>query len=513
MAEPTNMPPAPGSVRAAAWRQSSSWTLAAKLVGSMLALFAVITVVTAAASVVSLDRFLTSQIDDQLRSSLARFTGTPNLPRGDDIDSQTGGFDRRGPGDEGIGVWVDPEGAATRFTRTPVTLAQAEAAMLAVRAGSARADSMSDPATATAHNINLGGQLGDYRVMATTLRENTLVVGLPRGRQAKAVANATRTAVLASLGGLLAVGLIGTWLIQRNLRPLREVADTAQRVTKQHLASGQVALAERVPTAYTDSRTEVGQVGQALNELLDHVDDALNARHRSEQQVRQFVADASHELRTPLASIRGYAELTRKEPEPVPPSVTHAIGRVEAEATRMSSLVEDLLLLARLDAGRPLERQEVDLTELVVNAVSDAHAASPAHRWRLEVPDAPVLVTGDRSRLHQIVANLLANARVHTGPGTTVLTTIARDPVRGLVRLSVHDDGPGIPAELQGRIFQRFTRGDSGRTRESGSTGLGLSIVAAVAAAHGGQVEVRSTPGDTTFSVLLPIPDAESSVS
>ena len=227
------------------------------------------------------------------------------------------------------------------------------------------------------------------------------------------------------------------------------------RVSKQHLASGQVALAERVPAAYTDPRSEVGQVGLALNELLDHVDDALNARHHSEQRVRKFVADASHELRTPLASIRGYAELTRREREPVPASVVHALGRVESEATRMSSLVEDLLLLARLDAGRPLEQTEVDLTELVVNAVSDAHAASPAHKWRLQLPDEPVLVRGDQARLHQIVANLLANARVHTLPGTTVRTALSREP--GWVRLSVHDDGPGGPADLQADVFQRLS--------------------------------------------------------
>ena len=171
----------------------------------------------------------------------------------------------------------------------------------------------------------------------------------------------------------------------------------------------------------------------------------------------------------------------------------------------MSSLVEDLLLLARLDAGRPLEREPVDLTELVVNAVSDAHAASPGHKWRLALPDEPVVVQGDQARLHQIVANLLANARVHTLPGTTVRASLSREP--GFVRISVHDDGPGVPPAMQATVFQRFSRGDSARTRAGGSTGLGLSIVSAVATAHGGRVQLHSTPGDTTFSVLLPAPD------
>ena len=187
-----------------------------------------------------------------------------------------------------------------------------------------------------------------------------------------------------------------------------------------------------------------------------------SARHESEQRVRQFVADASHELRTPLASIRGYAELTRKEPEPVPAGVVHAISRVESEAKRMSSLVDDLLLLARLDAGRPLDQEDVDLTELVVNAVSDAHAASPQHKWRLDLPDEPVTVRGDSARLHQIVANLLGNARVHTLPGTTVLTSISREP--GVVRLSVRDDGPGVPADQQSKV-DVYKRQSSSPTR------------------------------------------------
>ena len=224
--------------------------------------------------------------------------------------------------------------------------------------------------------------------------------------------------------GLVLVGVGGTVLIRRSLAPLDRVAATARRVSALKLDSGQVALAERVPAADADGHTEVGQVGLAINTMLDNVESALHARQESETQVRQFVADASHELRTPLASIRGYAELTRRETEPVPPTVTHAIGRVESEALRMQELVEDLLLLARLDSGRPLEREPVDLSLLAVNAVSDAHAAAPDHTWELDLPEDPVEVPGDQARLHQILANLLANARTHTPAGTHVVTRV-----------------------------------------------------------------------------------------
>lgn len=228
----------------------------------------------------------------------------------------------------------------------------------------------------------------------------------------------------------------------------------------------------------------------------------MRSRHDSEVRVRQFVADASHELRTPLASIRGYAELSRREREPVPPTVTHALGRVESEALRMQGLVEDLLLLARLDSGRPLEREPVDITLLTMDVVSDAHAAAPDHQWELDLPEEPIEISGDRARLHQVLANLLANARTHTPEGTRVITRIRREGAH--VRVLVEDNGPGIPADLQPNVFERFTRGDDSRARVSGSTGLGLSIVAAVAGAHAGRVELESAPGRTVFSVLLP---------
>ncbi len=206
-------------------------------------------------------------------------------------------------------------------------------------------------------------------------------------------------------------------MVQRSLRPLNRVAATAQQVSQLPLDRGEVALAVRVPPEDTNPASEVGQVGLAINHMLNNVESALAARQASETKVRQFVADASHELRNPLAAIRGYAELTRRSGEAIPPDTTYALGRVESEAARMSTLVEDLLLLARLDAGPALDIQPTDLTELIINALNDARVAGPDHSWSLALPDEPVMVCGDAHRLHQVVANLLANARTHTPAG------------------------------------------------------------------------------------------------
>jgi two-component system, OmpR family, sensor kinase len=235
--------------------------------------------------------------------------------------------------------------------------------------------------------------------------------------------------------------------------------------------------------------------------MLAHVESSLSARHRSEQQVRQFVADASHELRTPLTTIAGYTELARRRPDDRAAADT-ALAKVEEESGRMTALVEDLLLLARLDAGRPLARDDVDLSRLLIEAVSDARVLAPDHQWRLELPDDSVSVTGDEQRLHQVVTNLLTNARKYTPPGTTV--TVRAHPGG----FSVHDDGPGFPPDLVDTAFERFARGDVSRSRGldggDGGYGLGLSLVHAVTVAHGGQVRLESIPGDTTVSVDLP---------
>jgi len=344
--------------------------------------------------------------------------------------------------------------------------------------------------------------VGDYRVVASTLPDGRVLInGAPL-----AAANASLVQLGIIMGvvtgiALLVGGFAVFWIVRRSLRPLDRVVATARQVSTLPLDRGEVDLAVRVPERDTDTRTEVGQVGAALNQMLGHVSGALVARQASEMRVRQFVADASHELRTPLAAIRGYAELARREEDDTE-GIAHALRRVESESARMTTLVDDLLLLARLDSGRPLSADEVDLTLVVVDAVSDARVAGPTHRWQLDLPEEPVTTIGDSARLHQVLANLLANARTHTPAGTTVWSGLRTEP--GVSVITVTDNGPGIPDALQPEIFNRFVRGDSSRSRAAGSTGLGLAIVDAVVSAHGGSVSVYSRPGQTTFTVRLP---------
>nr|WSY53521.1 HAMP domain-containing histidine kinase [Streptomyces sp. NBC_00886] len=354
------------------------------------------------------------------------------------------------------------------------------------------------------HTVTIPG-LGDYLVKyASTPDDKTegYYIGLPT----EEVDNTVNTLILVELSvtaaGLVAAGIAGYILVGIATRPLRRVAATATRVSELPLHTGEVTLNERVPESETDPHTEVGQVGAALNRMLDHVHGALHARQQSEMRVRQFVADASHELRTPLASIRGYAELTRRGREQTGPDTKHALGRIESEAGRMTLLVEDLLLLARLDAGRPLQFDQTDLIPLVVDTISDSRAAGMGHSWRLDLPDEPALVSADAARIQQVLVNLLGNARKHTPPGTTITARVQR---RGpWMCVDVEDNGQGIPPDLLPHVFERFARGDSARSRSTGSTGLGLAIVQAVATAHGGAVTVDSVPGRTVFTVHLP---------
>lgn len=236
---------------------------------------------------------------------------------------------------------------------------------------------------------------------------------------------------------------------------------------------------------------------------MAYAHDPHSARHASEMRVRQFLANAVHELRNPLAVIRGYTELAQRHQGDCPPEVGQAMSRIDSAAKRMSQLVEDLLLLASLDAGRPLEREAVDLSRLAIDAVSDAHIAGPDHHWEVKLPDEPMVVVGDGAQLHQVLANLLSNAMIHTDAGTTVTTSLASDEGGG-ARITVSDDGPGITPERQPEIFGRFVRGDSSRSRRGAGTGLGLAIVAAVVEAHNGTIDVHSRPGATTFTIILP---------
>ncbi len=351
-----------------------------------------------------------------------------------------------------------------------------------------------------AHTVDLGGDLGRYRVTAAPVGPAVLVVGLPMAPVYESVWKLFGVVLVVTALALLAASVVAAAAVRRSLRPLDRVAETASAVARMPLERSEALDGVRVPDA--DPRTEVGRVGTAFNRMLGHIAGAMQARERSEQKVRQFVADASHELRTPLASVRGYAELTRRMGGDLPPDVVYAMSRIESESKRMTSMVEDLLLLARLDEGREIQFADVDLTGLVFDAVNDAHAASPDHPIEVDVPDEPVEVLGDAARLHQVIVNLVTNARTHTPDGTRITVGLAR--TRTGVDLTVRDTGQGIDPAFLPKLFERFARADSSRSRTAGSTGLGLAIVDAVVQAHGGSVEVASVPGDTVFTVHLP---------
>ncbi|MFC5913650.1 HAMP domain-containing sensor histidine kinase [Streptomyces pulveraceus] len=503
--------PGPGSW-SRRWR--GPWTLRTRLVVSAVTLIAVVAAVIGTVTTIAFHSYMYGKLDDQLHAIAVRAAKPPGgggpMPGGPprSLDPLTF-VDARGLPVGAFGaVLTDGSVTASRVvvesTATPGSDAEDSGRPMTGAQRSALA-AAGVTVGGGARSVDLPG-LGANRVEAVTDPHGaTVLVGIPADEVVSALTTLIVVEVCVTGAGLIAAGLAGAAMVGVALRPLRRIAATATLVSELPLHSGEVALLERVPQALADPRTEVGQVGAALNRMLGHVGSALAARQESETRVRQFVADASHELRTPLASIRGYAELTRRGREETGPDTRHALGRIESEAERMTGMVEDLLLLARLDAGRPLGLESTDLSPVVVDAVSDARAAGDhGHHWRLELPDEPATVRGDPMRLHQVLVNLLANARTHTPPGTTVTVRVRPAADRPWVTLEVRDDGPGIPPELLPHVFERFARGDASRSRAAGSTGLGLAIVQAVVAAHGGRVSVESVPGRTVFAVRLP---------
>ncbi|WP_406453343.1 HAMP domain-containing histidine kinase [Streptomyces sp. NBC_01622] len=366
--------------------------------------------------------------------------------------------------------------------------------------------------------------LGTYRI--TVLDDDNgvrVLAGLPMDDVQDMISGLVVVEAAVALTGLTVAGFLCAVVIRRQLRPLGRVAATAVEVSRSPLGHGEVTALTRVPERDTDPGSEAGQVGAALNRMIDHVESSLAERQRSEEQMRRseermrrFLADASHELRTPLASIAGYAELMNRGTDRIEPGL--AWRRVTAESARMTGLVEDLLLLARLDEGRPLQSGEVDLAAVLAEAVWDARAAGTGHEWQLQLSlDAPALVIGDEARLHQVLANLLANARMHTPVGTTVTAGVEATAAHTVV-IRVRDDGPGIPPALLPTVFERFTRADASRARaggKEGGSGLGLAIATAITGAHGGRIDVTSVPGRTEFTIELPaaeLPPAETQI-
>jgi two-component system, OmpR family, sensor kinase len=485
-------------------------TLRTRLIAGLVALLFVACAGIGVVTYEALNRALLNQVDNQLTEASQRYYNClyPPPHPDNDGDGENGGSAPAGNHQDCYAPPGQPADTLSAQITQGVVLDAATAPNGPCKLTRADDEILTTmPHNGEPYTATLSG-LGTYRLMAMPGPNDAVyVTGLPLSSMIDTLHEVALTEIAVFAIALFLTGFIGTGWVRLSLRPLRRVTATAAEVARLPLAS-EVDVPHRVPDA--DPRTEVGQLGAAFNRMLGHVENALARRQASEARLRRFAADASHELRTPLAAIRGYAELARRHPDALPPDVEHALGRVESESARMSALVEDLLLLARLDAGRPLESQPVDLTRLAIDATSDAHVAGPGHRWQLELPEGPVLVAGDNQRLHQALANLLSNARTHTPAGTTVTVGVGPSPGRDAAQLSVTDDGPGIPAELQPDLFERFVRGDSSRSRAAGSTGLGLSIVAAVVAAHNGTVSVTSEPGRTRFLITLPLlPDPE----
>lgn len=461
----------------------------------VLVLLALVTAALLTSGIVStalIRGYLTDRVDNQLHEA------TPSITK--PLDNAHGQFpwNQRGPrlpsnfyvlytGPNGIRVKVTQFARESQTTPNLPTLSVDQ--VKAMKGEPFTAEDSSGGAAWRVLAVPLRNDLGSVMI-AQSLSDVDQTVGQMVGVQV-----AVGVILLVLLAG------VGTYVVRRSLRGLDDVEHTAMAI-----AGGD--LSRRVPQR--DPRTEVGRLSLALNQMLGQIENAFSQRtaseaaaRQSEDRMRRFVADASHELRTPLTSIRGFAELTRQRGGPPDPQT---MRRIEDEAARMGLLVDDLLLLARLDQQRPLARRPVDLLRLAGDAVHDAKAVQPDRSVSLRIlpnSEAPV-VAGDEARLRQVLGNLLSNALHHTpvsAPVTVQVGTAGR-----WAEVSVSDTGPGLTNEQKGRVFERFYRADSARTRSTGGAGLGLSIVAALVAAHGGRVEVTDTPGGgATFTIRLPL--------
>jgi two-component system OmpR family sensor kinase len=469
------------------------------LLTSVMALVVGACLVLGVVTVFALRSFLIGQLDHQLEAASDHHVATDGDHDGDDApaigdgdsDSQAGFDDARGQAIGTLGIRL----VNGRLSDIGIVGRSAAPTPSAADLVTFRTLPIGHP-----HSRDLG-PLGDYRLLALQGPDGDRVItGLPMHPVNETLGKLFLVEIVVFAVVVAATAAGGLGLVRLSLRPLGRVTATARRVSESPLTDTDSELIHRVPAP--DPRTEVGALGVAFNHMLDHVGESLATRQATEDRLRRFIADASHELRTPLASIRAHAESIRRSDEVVPESMAVATRRIEAESARMGVLVDDLLLLARLDAGRPLDAASVDLSRLVIDAASDARAAVPTHRWLLELPEEPVVVPGDPARLHQVLANLLTNAGSYSPPGTTVSIGVTIEGAEAL--LVVEDDGPGIAADEQAHIFERYFRADTARDSVGGGHGLGLAIVAAVLHAHDGSVSVSSRPGCTRFTVRLP---------
>ena len=467
-------------------------TLRGRLTTSLAVLLTVALVIAAVVTVLLVRQVLIDRLDSQLRAAGDRFA--VGLEHDDhDADNRYGEVEGQAAGTLGarvLGRTVTAAAIVGEHNSTDRVPTQARAQLARL------------PAAATPQSIDLAG-VGEYRIIVVAGRDGDLqITGLPTGPIESIITKLAVTVVAVFAAALLAILLVTTGLLRVMLRPLSRVSATAGEVGAMVLDTGGVSLPPRVQERAGDSELDV--LARAFNAMLEQVDSALRTRADSEDKLRRFIADASHELRTPISVVRSHAELAQREGAgALPDSVSRSLERIAAQSERMGHVVEDLLLLARLDSGRPTASERVDVVRIVLDAVDDARTARPEHRWRLALPEEPVQVLADPHALAQVVSNLLANAGTHTPPATTVTVSLTTEGTQA--QLTVADDGPGMPGDVAEHAFDRFVRGSGERTLTRGSSGLGLPIVAAIVTALHGQVHLSSTGAGTTVRAELPI--------
>jgi two-component system OmpR family sensor kinase len=470
--------------------------LRVRLVAVMLVLLLLALTLTAAATAALMRRDLMGRVDDDLQHAYPtvaqqaldtlRMPTRSRLPSGYAVDFY--------PTDGTNAVEIDPTGADTR-PGVPDKLA------------------ITDPRVTSPAAFTIGTRdgSGQWRAVAGRLRDNsaTFIVAVPLSSVSHTVRRLVLVELLIGLAVLAACAVMGWYAVHRAFRPLRQIEDTAAAI-----ADGD--LARRIPTR--TAKDEVTSLSRSLNVMLAQIEQSFAAREASEERMRQFVADASHELRTPLAAVRGYAELYRQGAVSEAADVASAMTRIEGEATRMGGLVEDLLMLARLDDQRPMRIGPVDLTVLAADAAQDARAIDPNRPIvvsALSGPLGPTVVPGDDAKLRQLLANLISNALNHTPPGTPLEIAVGTRQSDQHVVLEVRDHGPGVDPEKARKVFERFYRADPSRVRGTGGgNGLGLAIAAAIVNAHHGRIGVAQTDGGgATFIVELPTGNSQAAPS
>ena len=482
-----------------------TWSLRSRLVLGVVLLTATGFVVSGVIAQHSLRTYLLDQVDNELLalsgSSLPRIAEAGIARDQDDNYEHEGNHKRQNKAP------VIQTPLQRIPTSTSVTLLDANGAVIGALGGDLNVAPVTDYLTGLTPNkasqyrgaaFTIDAEGTDFRAVALVLPngQGTVVAARSLNDLDKTVNKLGFLFLLIGLMLILGIAILARFVIKVGMRPLEDVEITAEQI-----AAGD--LSARMPDA--NPHTEVGRLVTSLNTMLARIESSFDARAVSENKLRRFVADASHELRTPLTAIRGFSELVRQGAVTGEEPTKEIIARIEGESKRMGALVEDLLLLARLDQAREMETKPVNLKEVVESAVASARAAGPHHPLTYSAPAEEFFALGDEPRIHQVVANLLANARAHTPAGTAINVSLTRD--NDGIRIAVADNGPGLSLDDQKKIFERFYRADPSRVRVDGEgSGLGLSIVDAVMAAHGGTVTVQSELGKgATFTLFFPL--------